>query len=191
MKNIPLGHVHPSYWTQPLGSEVTYFLGNKFQTFSVNLYFSMSPMFYLDISCIPMLLLRCNTSCRLQFSFKQHAKLFLLSRLLVQVIQSIYVNVVIQIRTIFACMDSLLGSGKSICLLRRCPRRFQSQHWVLTLPEMGWENRSGCLWLLLTVILGYLLWLFILVLELDLIRLISMSFPCPFYKYIVVLCFFS
>ena len=94
----------------------------------------------------------------------------------------------LQRKKIFAFMDIPVSSGKSIYLLKRCLQSFQSLHQVLTLPEMGCKRRTGYPWLLSTVMLGYFLWPFILVLGLDLIKPIGMcfsssSFRCFFFFY--------
>lgn len=80
------------------------------------------------------------------------------------------VTFLLQRKKIFACTDFPVSSGRSIYLLKRCLQSFQSLLWVSTLPEMGCKKKTGCLWLLFTVMRGYFLWLFILVLGLDLTR---------------------
>lgn len=68
-------------------------------------------------------------------------------------------------------MASLVSNGKSIYQLKRCLRSSQSLHWASTLQEMACKKRTGCLWLLSTVMHGCWLLHFILVPDLDLIRL--------------------
>lgn len=79
-------------------------------------------------------------------------------------------------RRIFACMGSLMNSGKSIYLLKKCLPNSQSLHLELTLPEMGCKKKTGSLQLLFIVTRGCLLWLSTLALDLVLIKLIGNVF---------------
>lgn len=74
-------------------------------------------------------------------------------------------------------MGSLMNSGKSIYLLKKCLPNSQSLHLELTLPEMGCKKKTGSLQLLFIVTRGCLLWLSTLALDLVLIKLIGKSPP--------------
>ncbi|GKV49936.1 hypothetical protein SLEP1_g56657 [Rubroshorea leprosula] len=74
-------------------------------------------------------------------------------------------------------MDSPMNSGKLIYLLRKYHQSCQSQHWALTLQEMGCRKRTGCLLLLFTAMHGYYQWPSILVLGLVLIKPTGIHFP--------------
>lgn len=72
-------------------------------------------------------------------------------------------------------MGSPMSSGKLICQQKKCRRSSLSLPWVLILQGMACRKRTGYLWLLCTAMLGYLLWLSILVPDLALTKLTGTS----------------